>query len=514
MLLLGAIIGDVIGSTYEFDNVKTKDFELVSPYSKFTDDSVMTMAVAHALCKFEKGSDINETKFKEKLTSSMKQFGKRYPNAGYGKMFKTWLKSRNTMTFNSYGNGSAMRVSPVAWYFEDLDTVERFARLSAEITHNHPEGIKGAQAVAAAIFLARTGKSKDEIKSYISIKYNYDLNRTLDEIRPDYKFDGTCQGSVPEAIIAFLEANDFEDAIRNAVSIGGDSDTIACIAGAIAQGMWKIPAEIEKLVAPVLDSFMSDELEKFCDAINEAHDDKPAEKVHNNLTEMVFILDRSGSMSGLESDTIGGFNSLIDKQKKEPGKAIISTVLFDNVQEVLHDRVDLSLIENMTENEYFTRGSTALLDAIGGAIHHIGMIHKCSKPEDVPEHTNFVIITDGFENASRKFTGPKIKRMIENQKEKYGWEFLFIGANIDAITTAKNLGISANRAVNYVADRLGTDIAFRNVSCAMSYSRRNEIIADEWCEEIAMDYDARDGRSQNYHAPELDDDEIIILPEE
>ena len=174
-----------------------------------------------------------------------------------------------------------------------------------------------------------------------------------------------------------------------------------------------------------------------------------------NLTEIVFILDRSGSMSGLEADTIGGFNSMIEKQRKADGEALVSTVLFDNMSEVIHDRVDIRDIKSMTDRDYTARGCTALLDAIGGAIHHIGNVHKYARKEDVPEHTLFVITTDGMENASRRYDSEKIKKMIERQKEKYGWEFLFLGANIDAVETAKHFGIGADRAVNYHSDHNG-----------------------------------------------------------
>ncbi len=269
-MLLGALAGDIIGSPYEFkrNNIKSTEFPLISERSRFTDDSVMTMAIAHALMKWKKGNEINESEFEDAVRESMLKFGHKYPRVGYGFKFVKWLGSRDPQPYGSFGNGSAMRVSPVAWYFDDLETVERFAAASARPSHNHPEGIKGAQATAAAIFLARTGKSKADIKSYISIRYGYDLNRTLDEIRPDYDFNATCQGSVPEAIIAFLEGNDFEDVIRKAVSIGGDSDTIAAIAGSIAQGMYGIPDEIEREVLPVLDEFMTDELKRWDDALN------------------------------------------------------------------------------------------------------------------------------------------------------------------------------------------------------------------------------------------------------
>lgn len=215
-------------------------------------------------------------------------------------------------------------------------------------------------------------------------------------------------------------------------------------------------------------------------------------KTNNNITEMVFILDRSGSMSGLELDTIGGFNSLVEKQKKLDGKAYVSTVLFDNESEVVYDRVDISKVEPMTTEQYFVRGCTALIDAIGGAIHHIGNIHKYARPEDVPENTVFVIITDGQENASYKYTNAKVKEMIEHQKEKYGWEFMFIGANIDAIATASRYGIESNRAVNYKADKTGTAVVYEAVEQAVAQVRCSMPMADNWSDSINRDFESRD----------------------
>ena len=207
-------------------------------------------------------------------------------------------------------------------------------------------------------------------------------------------------------------------------------------------------------------------------------------KNKNNITELVFILDRSGSMSGLEKDTIGGFNSLIEKQKKQEGKCFVSTVLFDNYSEVLHDRVELANINLMTDKDYTVRGCTALFDAIGSAIKHIGNIHKYARPEDVPEHTMFVITTDGMENASRVFDGRTVRKMIEKQKEKYGWEFLFLGANIDAVEAARHIGISEDRAVTYCADRGGTRTNFKAVSDTVSVVRRCMSIKPDWKKDI------------------------------
>ncbi len=202
--------------------------------------------------------------------------------------------------------------------------------------------------------------------------------------------------------------------------------------------------------------------------------------MRKNMTEIVFILDRSGSMSGLETDTIGGFNSMIEKQKKENGEALISTVLFDNVSEVIHDRVPVQKVEPMTDRDYSVRGCTALLDAIGGAIHHIGNVHKYARNEDVPEHTLFVITTDGMENASRRYDSETVKKMIERQKEKYGWEFLFLGANIDAVETAKHFGIGADRAVNYHSDHKGTQLNYEVLSEAVSAVRCSVPLGTNW----------------------------------
>ncbi len=211
----------------------------------------------------------------------------------------------------------------------------------------------------------------------------------------------------------------------------------------------------------------------------------------NNVTELVFILDRSGSMAGLESDTIGGFNSLIEKQRKEEGECYVSTVLFDNVSEVIHDRVKLAETRPMTERDYTVRGCTALIDAIGGAIHHIGNIHKYARREDVPEHTMFVIMTDGLENASRRFTSDQVKALIERQKREYGWEFLFIGANIDSVETAGRIGIDVDRAVNYHADKRGTNVVYEAVSAAVGNMRANKSIKADWAAPIEEDFVSR-----------------------
>ena len=244
--MFGAILGDIIGSPYEFDayNIKTKEFPLFSKYSSFTDDSVMTLAVAKGFMTAPEDAD--DDTLRGSIIAAMHDLGNRYPDAGYGGRFRVWLFRRFNEPYYSYGNGSAMRVSSAAWLFDDIDSVRRAARISADVTHNHPEGIKGAESTAAAIFMARTGSSKAEIKEYIETEFGYDLSRSCDEIRPTYRHKESCQETVPEAITAFLEGESFEDVIRTAVSLGGDCDTLTCIAGSIAEGFYGVSGELKE----------------------------------------------------------------------------------------------------------------------------------------------------------------------------------------------------------------------------------------------------------------------------
>ncbi len=261
--MFGAILGDMIGAPYEFDRGnKSKDFPLFIRESEFTDDTVMTIAVAEALIGLQEGADDNAVH--HGVSGSMRIWGRRYPDAGYGARFSDWLFTHwKPRPYGSYGNGSAMRVSSVGWLFETIDETRRFARLTAEVTHNHPEGIKGAEATAAAIYMARTGAEKDEIKDYIIREFGYDLSRTCDEIRPDYYHVESCQETVPEAITAFLEGNDFEDVIRTAVSLGGDCDTLTCIAGSIAEAFYGVPEELKAECRKRLPEEMLDVLDRF-----------------------------------------------------------------------------------------------------------------------------------------------------------------------------------------------------------------------------------------------------------
>lgn len=261
--MYGAILGDIIGSPFEFDRGdKTKEFDLFTKGCDFTDDSVMTIAVGEALLAVGPEAAVKE--IEEAVVTNMQDWGKRYPYAGYGGRFRYWLRERNPKPYGSYGNGSAMRVSAVGWLYDSLERTREVARATANVTHNHPEGIKGAEATASAIYMARNESSKEEIKEYIEKEFHYNLDRTLDEIRPGYHMDETCQRTVPEAIIAFLESKDFEDAIRNAVSLGGDTDTLGAITGSIAEAFYGISAVLiaecrsridEGLMTDILDEF-------------------------------------------------------------------------------------------------------------------------------------------------------------------------------------------------------------------------------------------------------------------
>ena len=259
--MYGAILGDMIGSPYEFDmSGKTKDFPLFVPGSRFTDDTVMTVAVAEALMDtLGKG----EEELLRALAESMQRWGRRYPNAGYGGRFIRWLASPDPKPYHSWGNGSAMRVSAAGWLFGTLEETRRAAVRTAMVTHDHPEGIKGAEAAASAVFLARTGAGKGEIRDYIARQFGYDLSRTCDEIRPGYSFDVSCQGTVPEAVIAFLEAENFEDNLRTAVSLGGDCDTLTCISAAIGEAFWGVPEELKAECRKRLPEDMLQVLDRF-----------------------------------------------------------------------------------------------------------------------------------------------------------------------------------------------------------------------------------------------------------
>lgn len=273
--MYGALLGDMIGAPYEFDRGnKSKEFPLFCENSRFTDDSVMTIAVAEALLD---SRFLDDDSIRAALIKSMRKWGKKYPDAGYGRKFLCWLREKDPKPYGSCGNGSAMRVSAAGWLFDTLEETREKARLTAEVTHDHPEGIKGAEATSSAIFLARTGRSKEEIRDYIVQEFGYDLSRTCDQIRPSYYHNESCQKTVPEAITAFLEGTDFEDVIRTAVSLGGDCDTLTCIAGSIAEAFYGVPAILKAECKHRLPEDMAYILGRFDFSRKHGHDDFPGD---------------------------------------------------------------------------------------------------------------------------------------------------------------------------------------------------------------------------------------------
>lgn len=296
--MYGTILGDIIGCPFEFDRGdKTKDFKLFSRRSHFTDDSIMTLAVCEALLKV--GQDATVKEIEDAVITSMQSWGRRYPHEGYGGYFRCWLTARHPEPYNSFGKGSAMRVSAAGWLYDSLEKTRVVAKATANVTHNHPEGIKGAESTASAIFMARNGSSKEEIKKYIENEFHYDLNRTLDEIRPSFHMHETCQKTVPEAIIAFLEAKDFEDTIRNAVSLGGDTDTLGAITGSIAEAYFGIPEALRSECRNRINKDMRDVVDTFYSLVRK--DDSPntnqmIEKainqyyVHNDKEGMILFM--------------------------------------------------------------------------------------------------------------------------------------------------------------------------------------------------------------------------------
>ena len=282
--MIGAIIGDIIGSTYEFiDNVRDKNFELFVPYSMTTDDSIMSLAVGQALVNTYKEKDT--IKIQEELVKQMQNFGRAYPYSGYGLNFKEWLKEENPEPYNSFGNGSGMRVSSVAWLYDNLEDVNKYAEITASVSHNHLEGIKGACAIASAIYLARQNKTKEEIKKYIEDKFKYSFE-VISEVRKWHTFDETCQVTVPIAIQAFLEGKDFEDVLKTAIYAGGDTDTIACMACSIAEAYYKIPDKFLEFCYPKIALDLKMALKNFLIFIKEEN------RLNNNLEKVLVLLEK------------------------------------------------------------------------------------------------------------------------------------------------------------------------------------------------------------------------------
>lgn len=320
--MYGALLGDMIGAPYEFDRGnKSKEFPLFCENSRFTDDSVMTIAVAEALLD---SRFLDDDSIRAALIKSMRKWGKKYPDAGYGRKFLCWLREKDPKPYGSCGNGSAMRVSAAGWLFDTLEETREKARLTAEVTHDHPEGIKGAEATSGAIFLARTGRSKEEIRDYIVQEFGYDLSRTCDQIRPSYYHNESCQKTVPEAITAFLEGTDFEDVIRTAVSLGGDCDTLTCIAGSIAEAFYGVPAILKAECKRRLPEDMAYILGRFDISREHSHDDFPGDTLSGSgiIDEAI---DRGGQ-TGSKENRIGVSDGMLGDAGRDhyrsPGTAL------------------------------------------------------------------------------------------------------------------------------------------------------------------------------------------------
>ena len=359
--MLGAIIGDVVGSVYEFDNTKDYNFHLLTPRSEFTDDTVMTLAVAQWLSE-------EETHSHEYLVRCMRELGLKYPWAGYGGNFKQWLIEWEPKPYNSWGNGSGMRVSPVSFYARSLDEALDLAKISAEVTHNHPEGIKGAQAIAAAVFLTRQGKTKEELREYLEATFDYDLHRTIDEIRPDYTYDVSCMGSVPEAIIAYLDSHDFESAIRNSVSIGGDSDTIGAMTGAIAQAAYDMPKAIAGYCYGLLTPTLRHMLDNFERKIGKTTDDPFNLQRFTDMQQTDFARDERRTEA----------KPLDMVHLSSTARARLQLLLMD-IRSCRY-RGGQSLSRPFRSRSTSERGDTGCTDTSGqGYCLHHGLLHRCPK---------------------------------------------------------------------------------------------------------------------------------------
>ena len=363
MTMYGALLGDMIGAPYEFDQGnKTKDFPLFSKGSVYTDDSVMTIAVAEALLDArEKGVETDEAAVTKLLADSMRSWGNRYPDAGYGGRFSRWLENRSMGPYGSYGNGSAMRVSAAGWLYSSLKTTRKMARWTAEVTHNHPEGIKGAEATASAIFMARNHSSKEEIRDYIVREFGYDLSRTCDEIRPGYHHVESCRETVPEAITAFLEGNDFEDVIRTAVSLGGDCDTLTCIAGSIAEAFYGIPIGMMAECQSRMEEDMREVMDRFDKAVGrfQSH---AADSLGNE--ELVAAM-RTAHEDGSKEAYIKVLD-LLAKRIAEGGEIILPVQMSQSAFDMLGDLNHIKVGDTVTSDEEIRMKPQTITDNDGG----------------------------------------------------------------------------------------------------------------------------------------------------
>ena len=453
--MYGAILGDMIGAPYEFDRGdKTKDFPLFSKRSGYTDDSVMTLAVAEALLDArEKGVETDEKAVKKLLVDSMRRWGNKYPNAGYGGRFNWWLSDQNMGPYGSYGNGSAMRVSAAGWLYSSLETTRKMARWTAEVTHNHPEGVKGAEAVASAIFMARENATKDEIRDYITREFGYDLSRTCDEIRPGYHHVESCQETVPEAITAFLEGKDFEDVIRTAVSLGGDCDTLTCIAGSIAEAFYGVPLGMMAECQSRMEEEMQAVMERFEEAVGR-YQSHTADSFGNE--ELVAAMSAAHEEGGDEA-TIKVLDLLIRKIA-EGGEIVLPVQLSPSAYDMLGDLNKITAGDTVTSTEEICMKPQTLTDKDGGIW--------------------YVVFTD-YEEAGKgeasSTVNQLLKEIVKVALEDEGKMGLIVNPWEDPITLNKEMLkmiLDASKPNNHIYFDVG-DITKLDVECIVNAANRS-----------------------------------------
>ena len=400
--MYGALLGDMIGAPYEFDRGdKTKNFPLFGKDSVYTDDSVMTIAVAEALLDArEKGLETNEAGVKKLLVDSMRRWGNKYPYAGYGGRFSWWLEDHNMGAYGSYGNGSAMRVSAAGWLYSSLETTRKVARWTAEVTHNHPEGIKGAEAVAGAVFMARKHAAKEEIRDYIVREFGYDLSRTCDEIRPGYHHVESCRETVPEAITAFLEGNDFEDVIRTAVSLGGDCDTLTCIAGSIAEAFYGVPIGMMAECQSRMEEDMRAVMDRFDMAVGRFR--SPSEDSFGNE-------ELAAAMRTVHEDNSGEafikFLELLSKRIAEGGEFVLPVQMPQSMFDMLGDLDHITIGDTVTSDEEIRMKPQTVTDNDGGIWYAAFTDYNETKKGEGSSSVNILlkeIVKMALENEDKK----------------------------------------------------------------------------------------------------------------
>ena len=453
--MYGALLGDMIGAPYEFDQGdKTKDFPLFSSGSVYTDDSVMTIAVAEALLDArEKGVETDESGVKKLLVDSMRRWGNKYPYAGYGGRFIYWLRDRNMGPYGSYGNGSAMRVSAAGWLYSSLETTRKMARWTAEVTHNHPEGIKGAEAAASAIFMARNHMVKEEIRDYTVREFGYDLSRTCDEIRPGYHHVESCQETVPEAITAFLEGNDFEDVIRTAVSLGGDCDTLTCIAGSIAEAFYGVPIGMMAECQSRMEEDMRAVMVRFDKAVGRFQSHAEDSLGNEELVAAMRIAYEDSSKEAYIKVL-----DLLAKRIAEGGEIILPVQMSQSAFDMLGDLNNIKVGDTLTSTEEIRMKPQTITDSNGEIWYAV-----------------FTDYNEAGKGESSSSINQPLKEIVKAALEDDGKKGLILNPWENPIFLDKNMlkmVLDASRPNNHIYFDIG-DITKLDVECIVNAANRS-----------------------------------------